>query len=82
MNITVKLFSSLMEYLPGDVDGNTLELSFNDDQTPHQIVDRYKVPREEVQMMMLNGVFLPEEQRDETLKDGDTLSVWPTIQGG
>ena len=82
MKVTLKMFSSLMEYLPDDLDDNTLELTVDDKQTPYQILDRYKVPRNEVQMMMLNGVFLPEENRDQPLADGDSLSIWPTIQGG
>ena len=82
MKVTLKMFSSLMEYLPDGLDDNTLELTVDDKQTPYQILDRYKVPRNEVQMMMLNGVFLPEENRDQPLADGDSLSIWPTIQGG
>ena len=82
MKITVKFFSSLMDYLPENIDGNTLELTVGDQQTPVQILDRYKIPHDEAQMMMCNGVFLPVENRDLPLKEGDTLSVWPTIQGG
>ncbi len=82
MRITIKMFSSLMEYLPDGMNGNTLVLTVDDGQTPNQILERYKVPREEAQMMMLNGVFLAQEKRDQPLEEGDTLSIWPTIQGG
>jgi sulfur carrier protein ThiS len=82
MKITVKLFSSLMDYLPDNIDGNTLKLTVSDGQTPVQILDRYKIPHEEAQMMMCNGVFLPAEKRDQPLQEGDSLSIWPTIQGG
>ncbi len=71
-----------MDYLPDTIDGNTLELTVSDKQTPVQILDRYKIPHEEAQMMMCNGVFLPAENRDKPLQEGDTLSIWPTIQGG
>ena len=82
MKITIKFFSSLMEYLPDTVDGNSIELTVSDAQTPNQLLARYQVPREEAQMMMRNGVFLPVEARGQPLKEGDVLSVWPTIQGG
>ena len=82
MNITIKFFSSLMDYLPDNADGNSIDLSLQEAMSPHQILDRYSVPREEAQMIMLNGVFLPVEDREKSLQDGDTLSVWPAIQGG
>ena len=82
MRITLKFFSSLMEYLPDMAEGNAIELTVGDNQTPNQLLDRYKVPREEAQMMMRNGVFLPPEARNQPLCDGDVLSIWPTIQGG
>ena len=71
-----------MEYLPDTADGNAIELTVSDTQTPNQLLERYKVPREEAQMMMRNGVFLPVEARSQPLKEGDVLSIWPTIQGG
>lgn len=82
MNITIKFFSNLMEYLPETADGNSIELTVSDTQTPNQLLERYKVPREEAQMMMCNGVFLPVEARGQPLREGDVLSIWPTIQGG
>ncbi len=71
-----------MEYLPETADGNSIELTVSDTQTPNQLLERYKVPREEAQMMMCNGVFLPVEARGQPLREGDVLSIWPTIQGG
>ncbi len=82
MSITLKLFSSLMEYLPPGSDGNSVTVSDLDALSCHQLIDRYKIPREVVQVTMVNGQFLPPEQRDQLLSDGDTVSVWPSIQGG
>jgi sulfur carrier protein ThiS len=82
MKVTVKFFSSLMEYLPASVEGNSVELDEPVAVTPTQIMERFKVPDAEVRTMMRNGTFLPEEQRNQPLEDGDTLTVWPAIQGG
>ena len=82
MKITVKFFSNLMEYLPKTVEDNAMELNESGPITPNQILQRYDVPHAEVQTMMRNGVFLPEEERDSELEDGDVLTVWPAIQGG
>lgn len=82
MKITVKLFSSLMEYLPSGTVGNSIELIENSPPTPTDIVKRLNIPSAEVRTMMLNGAFLPEEARHKPLGSGDVLSVWPAIQGG
>ena len=82
MKITVKMFSSLMEYLPPDAAGNSIELIENSPLTPTDIMNRLDVPSAEVKTMMLNGTFLPEQERHKALSHGDVLSVWPALQGG
>lgn len=82
MQITLKLFSSLMEYLPAGTKGNSLVLDTSDTPTCHQLIDKYRIPRENVQVVMINGEFASVESRELPLSDGDTVSVWPAIQGG
>ncbi len=71
-----------MEHLPPGSSGNTIELIENSPLTPTDIMERLKVPKTEVRTMMLNGTFLPEQERRKALQDGDVLSLWPAIQGG
>lgn len=82
MNITIKFFSSLMEYLPANSDDNSMNLNVDNGATTRDILSRFKVPDEEIQTVMRNGVFQPEQDRDLPLEDGDTITVWPSIQGG
>ena len=82
MKITVKFFSNLMEYLPKNIEGNAIKLDEPGSITPNQILKRFHVPDAEVRTVMRNGVFLPEEERDKKLEEGDVLTVWPAIQGG
>ena len=82
MNITVKFFSSLMDYLPDEVDGNAVEVSSGAALSANAVLARFKVPAAEVRTVMKNGTFLPEDERDDPLADGDVLTVWPAIQGG
>ncbi|MDD9858241.1 MAG: MoaD/ThiS family protein [Gammaproteobacteria bacterium] len=82
MKITLKLFSGLMEYLPPQADGNALEIDAPAAVTPHQLIDRYRLPRDAVRVVMRNGEFVPPDERDAPLQDGDVVSVWPSIQGG
>ena len=81
MQIKVKLFSNLMEYLPDNADGNTVTINLAT-ASCHAITDHFKIPRMAIQVIMVNGEFVPEEQRSNPLKEGDTVSVWPSIQGG
>lgn len=82
MKITLKLFSELGEYLPAGADGNALELAVPAATTAHALIDKFRVPRAEARVVMRNGEFMPEAQRDRPLEDGDVVSVWPSIQGG
>ena len=82
MSVKLKLFSSLMEYLPADSQGNTVEVAVGGTLTCNQLIDRFRIPRETVQVVMLNGEYLAPDLRDQPLTAGDTVSVWPSIQGG
>ena len=82
MKVTVKFFSSLMEYLPADAVDNSVEIVQGSPVSPNHVLERYKIPEAEVQTMMVNGVFLPPDKRGDPLSDGDTLTVWPALQGG
>ncbi len=82
MEITVKLFSGLKDYLPPDADDHTFSVSTDTPVTPHMLIDRCKLPRAEAQVVMVNDEHLSVEKRDVPLCDGDVMSVWPSIQGG
>jgi len=82
MKVLVKMLSSLMEYLPKGVNSNVVELSVENSASAHSVVDQLGVPRKDIKAIIINGEFSPEEARDIPLKDGDTITVWPSIQGG
>ena len=71
-----------MEYLPGDADSNSVIMDVPESTSPLDLIDRLGVPRNEAQVMMKNGEFCPVELRSASLNEGDTVSVWPSIQGG
>lgn len=82
MKLSLKLFSNLMEYLPADAEDNTVKLDLPASTSCNDLINRYRIPHTAVQVVMLNGDFLPAEQRDLPLQDGDGIAVWPSIQGG
>ena len=83
MQIELKLYASLGEYLPPGARANAAKIEVEEAMTPNALIDRYRVPREQAHLVLLNGQFVPPEQRDQALiGDGDTLAVWPPVAGG
>jgi sulfur carrier protein ThiS len=51
--------------------------------TPHQIMDLCRVPRDRAHLVVVNGTFVPSQQRDTLhLAEGDDLALWPPVAGG
>ncbi len=84
MQITVKLYASLSEYLPKDARReHSLCLEFSESATLSTVVDSMQLPRDLIHLVLLNGVYVEPEARAETpLSDGDAVAVWPPIAGG
>ena len=81
MKITLKLFSGLVEYLPAEAEDNAVAVVAADSMSAHMLIDQYHLPRAQAQVVMVNGDFLPIEKRDTPLRDGDVVSIWPSIHG-
>lgn len=83
MKLTLKLYASLSQYLPDNAVNNSVQLDVADDTTPNAIIEKYNLPFESVHIVLLNGVYIKPEERDEPLfRDGDTLAMWPQVAGG
>ncbi len=83
MKITLKLFATLSDYLPAGAVRNAVQIDIPEDASANWVIDRYQVPRELVHLVLVNGVFSAQNERDEvTLRDGDTLAIWPPVAGG
>jgi molybdopterin converting factor small subunit len=83
MRITLKLFASLGQFLPAGAKANAIPVEVAAGVTAHQVLDRFRVPRESVHLVLLNGVYLDARARDETpLQADDVLAAWPPVAGG
>jgi molybdopterin converting factor small subunit len=83
MKITFKLFATLGDLLPEEAVENAIEIDVPDSTTPHEVIDRFNVPRSMAHLVLHNGVYVNAEQRDQAiLKPGDVLAVWPPVAGG
>lgn len=88
MEITLKLFATLGQYLPHELDGrkpsyNQLPVDVAESSTVEAVIDRFRVPRAKAHLVLVNGVFIPPHARAmHRLNPGDELAVWPPIAGG
>lgn len=83
MNITLKCFAGLKRHLPAHAKANQAPVEIAEDQSVHQVIDYFKIDREEAYLVILNGVFICPPDRDSTiLKENDTLALWPKVAGG
>jgi sulfur carrier protein ThiS len=84
MQITFKLFATLTDYLPPEVRrSNLMSLDVATDATIAQIIAPFGMPEKLVHLVLVNGTFIPPEERmTKTLTEGDVLAIWPPIAGG
>ena len=83
MKVELKLYASLSRFLPpGAVDHKAM-VEVPEGTTPIQLIDEMKLPRESCFLVLVNGVFVPpEERKTRAMHEGDALAIWPPIAGG
>jgi len=83
VQVTVKLFASLVDYLPPEARDYQVDLEFPVSMTLAGVVQRLKLPEDRVHLVLLNGVYVePEARVGTTVSDGDAVAIWPPIAGG
>ncbi len=84
MKISFKLYASLTDYLPAEARrDNRITLEVADDATIASIIEPFGMPPRLVHLVLVNGVYVPPEQRaTRRFVDGDVLAIWPPIAGG
>jgi len=83
MQVTLKLFATLGDYLPPGAKFNQIELIVDSDTTVQTLVDRFALPPKLVHLVLVNGHYIaPERRAAHTLLSGDVLAIWPPIAGG
>jgi len=83
MQVTFKLFATLVDYLPAGAKFNQVELDVEPDTTVQSLIDRFSLPPRQVHLVLVNGHYLKTEDRaTQRLRVGDVLAIWPPIAGG
>lgn len=79
MEIEVKLFATLRDYLPKGSSRFSCKMEIDDRTTVEDILSRLNIPKDMPKIILINGTHAKKDQR---LKEGDVLSIFPPVAGG
>lgn len=79
MRVRVKLFASLCRYFSDASPGIPFDMEVLEGATLADLVDRLKLPRQEVKLFFVNGRA---RSLDWPLEAGDDVGIFPLIAGG
>jgi sulfur carrier protein ThiS len=83
MQIRLKLFAALRDYLPAGATSNELEVAVADGTSVEGVISFCNLPAKRVHLALVNGYHVPPSAYSDTvLKDGDVLALWPPVAGG
>ena len=79
MEIEVKLFATLRDYLPKGSDRFSCKMTIDSHTRIQNILSRLNIPEEMPKIILVNGVH---GKHDQVLKEGDVVSIFPPVAGG
>jgi hypothetical protein len=80
MNIEVRLFATLRDYLPAGSASPVVRLDVTPGASIASVLARLAIPPAEVALTVVNGRY--ERDRERPLADGTVLSLWSHVAGG
>jgi len=84
MQITLKLFASLTDYLPPESKyTNVVMLDVADETRISHLIEQQRLPEKLVHLVLINGNYVaPQARLTQILNEGDVVAIWPPIAGG
>jgi molybdopterin synthase sulfur carrier subunit len=79
MEIEIKLFATLRDYLPKGSSRFSCKMGVDSHTQVQDILSRLKIPEDMPKIILVNGIHGKKEQ---ILKEGDVLSIFPPVAGG
>ena len=79
ITVKVKLFAMLRRQFPDLGIGEALEVELADGTTVERLVEKLKLPREQVRIIFVNNTI---EKGAHPLTDGDEVGIFPPVGGG
>ncbi len=79
MEVEVKLFATLRDYLPKGSGRFSCKMEIDELTRVQEILTKLNIPEEIPKIILVNGVHGKKEQ---VLKEGDVVSIFPPVAGG
>jgi molybdopterin converting factor small subunit len=77
--VEVRLYASLRRYHSSPGSSEPLAMSLENETSLGDLLDKLKVPRQEIGVLMINGSW---QKESYLLQDGDRVGIFPLIGGG
>ena len=77
--VEVRLYASLRKYHPNPGSSEALVITLDDEAKLGDLLDKLKVSRQEIGILMLNGKW---QKESYLLQDEDRIGIFPLIGGG
>jgi len=77
--VEVRLYASLQKYFPNLKNGEAMLVTLKDNASLGSLLNKLKIPREEINMIIVNGKH---EKENYPLNNGDRIGLFPLIAGG
>ena len=83
MKIKLKVFLTLVKYLPPEKKGNEIEVEVEEGTTALQVMERFQIPYKKPLAVAIDQVKLHhDEVGSRPLKENETVFVFPPLSGG
>lgn len=83
MDVTLKLFATLSDFLPPEARQNAVPRRVPDGATVRDVLETLAVPLDRCHLILINGVYTPPASAGvRRVAEGDTIAVWPPVAGG
>ncbi len=83
MQVTFKLYASLMPLLPPGTKGHAVNVDIDAGSSLQQLIDQFNIDDQQAFLVMVNGVYVPPDARHSyVLKPQDVVAIWPKVAGG
>ncbi len=77
--VEVRLYASLRRFHSSPGSSEALVMSLDNETKLGDLLDKLKIPRQEIGVLMINGSW---QKESYLLQDGDRIGIFPLIGGG
>lgn len=79
MQVELKVFSGLEKLIPGARFGRPMKIEVTEPFTVRILLKKFNISEQDVHLILVNGI---NKGLDESLVEGDQVSLFPPVGGG